>query len=98
MQLLMHWLAEHGKDIKRESESFKPVFPHYGEQRSGLVLLSIVVRAIGPADQASRAKRHFKCTRITDIKIKLHKAHKMEYRRNKNGNSVGDITFPRVRD
>jgi hypothetical protein len=50
----MHWLAEHGKDIKRESESFKPVFPQYGEQRSGLVLLSIVVTAVHPARRAER--------------------------------------------
>jgi hypothetical protein len=63
----MHWLAEHGKDIKRESQSFKPVCPQYTGQRSGLVLPSIVVRAMRPARPGQQSENHF--TKAQEIKI-----------------------------
>jgi hypothetical protein len=43
----MHWLAEHGKDSKHESQSFKPAFSQWREERSGLVLPGIVANGQG---------------------------------------------------
>ena len=90
----MHWLAEHGKDIKRESRSFKPVWPQYRDQRSGLVLPSMWSGpSVRPGEQ-SETSLH-KCTRNKDIKQNVGK---MENRRNINRNVDEGITLRRVRD